>query len=101
VRWKQALACDYAFGSRRRACSYGATYGGSLVYDYRFNVERLEGSTAWKETELDQTPSGHGRKGMLVRKAGAECRSGAATNTASHHDTGQLPRASLSGFEHM
>lgn len=36
--------------------SYGATYGGSLVYDYQFNVESLDGSTAWDETERDQLP---------------------------------------------
>ena len=36
--------------------SYGATYGGSLVYDYQFNVESLDGSTAWNETETDQMP---------------------------------------------
>lgn len=36
--------------------SFGATYGGSLVYDYQFNVEDLEGSTAWDETEIDQMP---------------------------------------------
>jgi hypothetical protein len=36
--------------------SYGATYGGSLVYDYQFNVESLDGSTAWDETESDQRP---------------------------------------------
>ncbi len=35
----------------------GATYGGSLVYDYQFNVESLEGSTAWDESEKDQLPS--------------------------------------------
>jgi len=35
---------------------YGATYGGSLVYDYQFNVESLDGSTAWEETESDQMP---------------------------------------------
>ena len=34
----------------------GATYGGSLVYDYQFNVESLEGSTVWDETEQDQLP---------------------------------------------
>jgi uncharacterized membrane protein len=39
--------------------SYGATYGGSLVYDYQFNVESLEGSTAWEETEVDQMPADH------------------------------------------
>ena len=36
--------------------SYGATYGGSLVFDYQFNVEGLKGSTAWDETEQDQLP---------------------------------------------
>jgi uncharacterized membrane protein len=36
--------------------SYGATYGGSLVFDYQFNVEGLTGSTAWDETEQDQLP---------------------------------------------
>jgi uncharacterized membrane protein len=35
---------------------YGAIYGGSLVYDYQFNVESLDGSTAWDETESDQMP---------------------------------------------
>ena len=37
----------------------GATYGGSLVYDYQFNVESLEGSTVWDETERDQLPTEH------------------------------------------
>jgi uncharacterized membrane protein len=36
--------------------AYGASYGGSLVYDYQFNVESLEGKTVWEETEVDQTP---------------------------------------------
>jgi uncharacterized membrane protein len=36
--------------------SYGAGYGGSLVYDYQFNVESLEGKTVWEETEVDQNP---------------------------------------------
>jgi uncharacterized membrane protein len=39
--------------------AYGATYGGSLVYDYQFNVESLEGSTVWDETERDQLPAEH------------------------------------------
>jgi uncharacterized membrane protein len=39
--------------------SYGATYGGSLVYDYQFNVESLDGSTVWDETEIDQKPADH------------------------------------------
>ncbi len=37
--------------------SLGAFYGGSLVYDYQFNVESLEGSTVWDETETDQAPA--------------------------------------------
>jgi uncharacterized membrane protein len=36
--------------------SYGASYGGSLVYEYQFNVESLEGKTVWDETEADQNP---------------------------------------------
>jgi uncharacterized membrane protein len=36
--------------------SFGAAYGGTLVYDYQFNVEPLKGSTVWDETEVDQLP---------------------------------------------
>jgi uncharacterized membrane protein len=36
----------------------GAAYGGSLVFDYQFNVKSLTGSTAWDETEHDQVPAG-------------------------------------------
>jgi uncharacterized membrane protein len=36
--------------------AFGAVYGGSLVYDYQFNVESLQGSTAWDATEKDQLP---------------------------------------------
>ena len=39
---------------------YGSFYGGSLVYEYQFNVESLEGSTVWDETETDQMPAEHG-----------------------------------------
>ncbi len=35
---------------------YGATYGGSLVFDYQFNVEQLEDWTVWEETEQDKMP---------------------------------------------
>jgi len=38
--------------------SFGAAYGGSLVYDYQFNVEPIEGTTVWDETRTDQLP-GH------------------------------------------
>ena len=33
----------------------GAAYGGSLVFDYQFNVESLAGSSVWDESEVDQT----------------------------------------------
>jgi uncharacterized membrane protein len=36
--------------------AYGATYGGSLVFDHQFNVVELTNSTAWEETEEDQLP---------------------------------------------
>jgi uncharacterized membrane protein len=39
--------------------SFGATYGGTMVFDYQFNVESMSGSTVWDETETDQLP---GRK---------------------------------------
>ncbi|HEY1374615.1 MAG TPA: DUF2231 domain-containing protein [Candidatus Binatia bacterium] len=39
--------------------AYGATYGGSMVFDYQFNVESLEGKTVWDETEVDQNPGEH------------------------------------------
>jgi uncharacterized membrane protein len=34
----------------------GAAYGGTLVFEYQFNVEDLKGSTVWDETEVDQFP---------------------------------------------
>lgn len=34
----------------------GATYGGSLTYDYSFNVEELDGRV-WEESEQDLYPS--------------------------------------------
>jgi uncharacterized membrane protein len=37
--------------------AFGAAYGGSLVFDYQFNVEPLgKSSTVWDETEVDQLP---------------------------------------------
>jgi uncharacterized membrane protein len=38
---------------------FGAAYGGTLVFEYQFNVESLKNSTVWDETEEDQFP---GRK---------------------------------------
>lgn len=37
--------------------SFGSVYGGELVYDFQFNVESLEGSKVWDETEADQLPA--------------------------------------------
>lgn len=50
--------------------TYGAGYGGELVYEYQFNVESLKDSTVWDETEEDELP---GRK-----RGGQEPRSSAA-----------------------
>jgi uncharacterized membrane protein len=36
----------------------GATYGGSLVYDYGFNVETAGDSPVWHESEVDVYPGG-------------------------------------------
>jgi uncharacterized membrane protein len=38
------------------AVAFGAAYGGALVYEYGFNVESVEGSTVWDETEEDVLP---------------------------------------------
>jgi uncharacterized membrane protein len=39
--------------------TFGAAYGGALVFEYQFNVSDISRSTAWDETEEDQFP---GRK---------------------------------------
>jgi uncharacterized membrane protein len=36
--------------------SVGATYGGSLVFDYGFNVETAGDSPVWHESEVDVLP---------------------------------------------
>jgi uncharacterized membrane protein len=36
--------------------SLGATYGGTLVYDYGFNVETAGDSPVWHVSELDVLP---------------------------------------------
>jgi uncharacterized membrane protein len=38
--------------------SYGAAYGGSLVFDYEFNVEQDNGYV-WEKTEVDRLPGDH------------------------------------------
>jgi uncharacterized membrane protein len=39
--------------------SLGATYGGSLVYDYGFNVETAGDHAVWHVSEDDEFPGGH------------------------------------------
>jgi hypothetical protein len=39
--------------------SLGATYGGSLVYDYGFNVETAGDHPVWHESEKDVFPVQH------------------------------------------
>ena len=38
---------------------FGAFYGGTLVYEYQFNVEPLKGKKVWDETEVDELPGRH------------------------------------------
>jgi uncharacterized membrane protein len=39
--------------------SWGATYGGSLVFDYGFNVETAGDSPVWHKSETDVLPGDH------------------------------------------
>jgi uncharacterized membrane protein len=39
--------------------SLGATFGGTLVYDYGFNVETAGDSPVWHESEVDVLPGDH------------------------------------------
>ncbi|MFN8050662.1 MAG: DUF2231 domain-containing protein [Acidimicrobiales bacterium] len=39
--------------------SWGATYGGSLVFDYGFNVETAGDSPVWHASETDVRPGDH------------------------------------------
>jgi uncharacterized membrane protein len=40
--------------------SLGATFGGTLVYDYGFNVEAAGDSPVWHKSETDVLPGQHG-----------------------------------------
>ena len=42
--------------------SWGATYGGTLVFDYGFNVETAGDSPVWHQSELDALPGDKGAK---------------------------------------
>lgn len=39
--------------------SWGATYGGTLVFDYGFNVETAGDSPVWHVSETDVFPGDH------------------------------------------
>jgi uncharacterized membrane protein len=39
---------------------WGSTYGGSLVFDYGFNVETAGDSPVWHKSEVDVFPGDHG-----------------------------------------
>ena len=39
--------------------SFGATYGGTLVYDYGFNVETAGDHPAWHKSDVDVYPGRH------------------------------------------
>lgn len=39
--------------------SWGATYGGTLVFDYGFNVETAGDSPVWHKSETDVVPGAH------------------------------------------
>jgi uncharacterized membrane protein len=39
--------------------SFGATFGGTLVYDYGFNVETAGDHPAWHKSEVDVLPGEH------------------------------------------
>jgi hypothetical protein len=39
--------------------SFGATFGGTLVYDYGFNVETATDSPVWHKSETDVLPGHH------------------------------------------
>ena len=39
--------------------SVGATFGGTLVYDYGFNVETAGDSPVWHKSETDVLPGQH------------------------------------------
>jgi uncharacterized membrane protein len=40
--------------------TWGATYGGSLVFDYGFNVETAGDHPVWHKSEVDVFPGDHG-----------------------------------------
>jgi uncharacterized membrane protein len=59
AQWDDGVASGLVFGLSAAATalvSLGAAYGGSLVYDYGFNVETAGDSPVWHESETDVYP---------------------------------------------
>ncbi len=62
IRWGEDLPSTGAVALSVIAgalVSIGATYGGSLVYDYGFNVETSGDHPVWHESETDVYPGDH------------------------------------------
>ena len=62
IRWGEDLPSTGAVALSVIAgalVSIGATYGGSLVYDYGFNVETSGDHPVWHESETDVFPGDH------------------------------------------
>lgn len=55
TQWPVALLTVVAAG----LTALGSTYGGSLVFDYGFNVETAGDHPVWHESETDVFPGGH------------------------------------------
>ena len=58
-QWDDGGVSGLVFGLSAAAASLvsiGAMYGGSLVYDYGFNVETAGDSPVWHESEIDVYP---------------------------------------------
>ena len=58
-QWDDGGVSGLVFGLSAAAAllvTVGAMYGGSLVYDYGFNVETAGDSPVWHESEIDVYP---------------------------------------------
>ena len=49
--------------------SLGATFGGTLIYDYGFNVETATDSPVWHPSEVDVMPGEHPTEGSATEAA--------------------------------
>lgn len=68
--------------------AWGATYGGSLVFDYGFNVEVAGDSPVWAPSEVDLLPGQH------PAEASADAAASDTAAAATPTDQAAVPRAS-------